>query len=251
MRHYCAVQSLFYRLKAFVYLVAASIIMQVSAAKAPVIESLPTHNVAQAELNLVAYFEDTPLFLGHEAYSTVHYPGNSWLAESCDERGCTNGCTIGFGYNLGARWPYEIEADLLPIIGKERTTELVKLANLTGTQALKACGGSNATTFQPLSRDESMQLLARVMWQFKRRVVHKLARENVVLNERQLAVLTALEYQNPTFVTKSTFTWPLVADGAHEQVAERIQEKMGTKFDPNLQHRRNSEAAFYAGADFL
>lgn len=63
-------------------------------------------------IDLVAPFENPRLWEAEINESWPHYPGNKSHANSCSARGCWNGCTITFGYNMGAHSAREIKRDL-------------------------------------------------------------------------------------------------------------------------------------------
>src|SRR5690606_19976393 len=72
-----------------------------SAARVPNTTPVVTDSVTDEELYVTAVWENGPLYSGLESVATLHYPIESKAAD-CTSRGCTNGCTIGYGYNFGA-----------------------------------------------------------------------------------------------------------------------------------------------------
>lgn len=205
--------------------------------------------VTDEEVDVIGRWEDTPLWRGKKQTSTVHYPLEK-SAQRCDNRNCTNGCTIGFGYNLGAHTREMIRTDFNQAgIPTQKTDALVALAKLTGTKAVAQCG-SNApaqSSFPQLTREESVRLLRFKIQSYKDDVVQRARREGVLamLNSAQLAVLVALDYQSPVLSSKATQLWRQLTQGNMPAVQSNIRHNSGTHLEPALQRRRNWEARYF------
>jgi len=208
--------------------------------------SASTHyKVTPEELELAARFEDRPLFMGIQQSSVMHYPGSRAHAESCSQRGCTNGCTIGFGYNIGARSSKQVVTELKPILGRKKAKELSAYAGKVGIEAYNACGPQFKKDKLPqLSRADSWELLKFSMAPHKAQVMQRIQREGLTkdLNEQQVAVLVALDFQNPRLASRATKLWKHLQQGKLERVAFEIRNNSGTRFLRALQTRRNTEA---------
>lgn len=205
----------------------------------------PRYKVTQEELELAARFEDRPLFMGVQQSSVMHYPGSRAHAESCSQRGCTNGCTIGFGYNIGARGAKQVMAELKPILGRAKAKELAAYAGKVGIEAYNACGPQFKKSDLPqLSRADSWELLKFSMAPHKAQVMQRIQREGLadVLNSQQVSVLVALDFQNPRLASRATKVWKHLQQGKLEKVAYEIRNNSGTRFLRALQTRRNTEA---------
>lgn len=210
-----------------------------------------TSNSASTEvINVIAQWEDTPLWHQHTRHSTVHYPLED-SANRCDKRNCTNGCTIGFGYNLGAHTQKKIRTDFdkanIPVV---KTQALEKLAGLTGTKAVAQCGAhaDAKDTFPKLTRKESIRLLRHKIVSYKDNVEQRALSEGVFdkLNSGQRAVLVALDYQNPVLSSKATHLWRQLEEGDMEAVQHNIRHHSGSHLEPALQRRRDWEAKYFA-----
>lgn len=203
----------------------------------------PSYKVTQEELELAARFEDRPLFMGIQKASDMHYPGSKAHAESCSTRGCSNGCTIGFGYNLGARSSKQVMKELKPMLGRKKAAELAGYAGKVGIEAYNACGPYSGNKTQ-LSRAESWELLKFSMMPHKAQVMQRIKREGMEddLNAQQVAVLVALDFQNPRLASRATKLWKHLHQGKLERVAFEIRNNSGTRFLRALQTRRNTEA---------
>lgn len=208
------------------------------------------HHVTVDELNLVAKYENRDLYTGEEFISKIHYPGNMRLAEQCDARGCYEGCTIGFGYNLGARWDWEILEDMTPVVGPERAFMFATFADTRGTKAAHMCLKESAH-MPTLTRDEAFALLKVILQRSKNSVVARMAKDGIQLTPGQLATLVSLDYQNPKFVSRSDRLWKFVQAGDHESVAWRIRYRTGTTYNKYLVNRRKEEQATYLAASRL
>lgn len=208
--------------------------------------------LTEEELQLAAKYEDKPLFLRNKENSRLHYPGGWAHAKSCTQRGCTNGCTIGFGYNLGARNAKEVRRDLTPIIGKERAQVFAAYAGKTGKSSYTACGRKSLdhSLLPTMTRNESWQLLAKSMEPHKEAVVARIHKENLqdMLTEHQVAVLVALDFQNPRLASRAKMIWHHMKLGDFDQVASEIKENSGSQILSALQPRRNAEAKIFLSA---
>ena len=202
------------------------------------------HHVTYDELNLVAKYENRNLYTGNQFISKIHYPGNMRLAEQCDARGCFEGCTIGFGYNLGARWDWEILADMTPVVGPERAYMFATFAATRGTTAASMCLKPRKD-MPTLTRDEAYALLKVILQRSKNSVVARLKKDDININNGQLATLVSLDYQNPRFVSKSRILWEHLKKGNHDTVAWRIRHRTGTAYNKYLTNRRIEEEASY------
>lgn len=219
------------------------IAMPLQTTELPETEINPYH-VTNDELNLVAKYENRDLYTNKEFISKIHYPGNMRLAEKCDARGCYEGCTIGFGYNLGARWSWEILADMTPVVGVKRAYMFATFAETRGTKAASMC--LKPTKGMPiLTRDEAFALLKIILQKNKNSVVARLKKDGISLNDGQLATLVSLDYQNPKFVSKSKRLWKYLKAGDHQSVAWRIRYRTGTAYNKYLVKRRKEEYASY------
>jgi GH24 family phage-related lysozyme (muramidase) len=205
------------------------------------------HHVTRDELNLVAKYENRDLYTSEEFISEIHYPGNMRLAEQCDARGCFEGCTIGFGYNLGARWDWEIMQDMTPVVGAERAYMFATFAATRGTKAASMCLKPKKG-MPTLTRDEAYALLKRILQKNKNAVVARLKKDRIELSQGQLATLVSLDYQNPRFVSKSRLLWKYLKEGNHDMVAWRIRHRTGTAYNKYLVKRRKEEQASYLHA---
>lgn len=203
----------------------------------------PSYKVTQEELELAARFEDRPLFMSVQQASVMHYPGSRAHAESCSTRGCTNGCTIGFGYNLGARSPKQVTNELKPMFGRKKAAALAQYAGKVGIEAYNACGPHTKGKME-LSRADSWELLKFSMVPHKAQVMQRIKREGLSeeLNAQQVAVLVALDFQNPRLASRATKLWKHLHQGKLERVAYEIRNNSGTRFLRALQTRRNTEA---------
>jgi hypothetical protein len=207
--------------------------------------ALPQYKVTQEELELAARFEDRPLFMGIQTHSVLHYPGSRDHAEGCSARGCGNGCTIGFGYNIGARSAKQVMTELKPILGRQKAKELSFYAGKVGIEAYNACGPQFKKANLPqLSRADSWELLKFSMAPHKAQVMQRIHREGLTeeLNIQQVAVLVALDFQNPRLSSRATTLWKHLHQGKVERVAYEIRNNSGTRFLRALQTRRNTEA---------
>lgn len=215
------------------------------------LSATPSYKITQDELELAARFEDRPLFMGVLQASTMHYPGSLAHAESCSQRGCTNGCTIGFGYNLGARDSKQTMAELNPLMGRKKAKELSQYAGLVGADAYAACGPRVSKNSRPqLGRADAWKLLKFSMAPHKAQVMRRIAREGLTedLNVQQVAVLVVLDFQNPRLASRATSLWRHLRQGKLERVAVEIRHNSGTRFMHALQTRRNTEAALWMAA---
>ena len=205
--------------------------------------------ISEQELKLTAKFEDRSLFMGLKENSTMHYPGGWAHAKACTARSCTNGCTIGFGYNLGARYRKEVMRDLTPIIGQSRASELASYAHLRGKAAYRACGRKSIdkSTLPTLTSDESWKLLEKSIVPHKNAVVARIKKEGIedILNINQVAVLVALDFQNPRLASKAKNIWTYLKNGDVERVAREILENSGSQLLSALQPRRDAEAELW------
>lgn len=208
--------------------------------------------VTEEELQLAAKYEDKPLFLQKTANSRLHYPGGWQHARECTARGCTNGCTIGFGYNLGARSAREAKRDLRPIVGAKRANEFAAYAGKIGKAAYRACGRKSLdkSTLPTMSRDESWQLLAKSMVPHKRAVMKRIYDEKLQnsLSNHQVAVLVALDFQNPKLASRAKMIWHHMKRGEFNQVASEIKQNSGSQILSALQPRRDAEAKIFLSA---
>jgi GH24 family phage-related lysozyme (muramidase) len=207
------------------------------------------HHVTYDEVNLVAKYENRNLYTNEEFISKIHYPGNMRLAEQCDARGCFEGCTIGFGYNLGARWDWEILSDMTPVVGPERAYMFATFAATRGTKAASMCLTPHRG-MPTLTRDEAYALLKVILQRSKNSVVARLQKDKIILNAGQLATLVSLDYQNPRFVSKSRILWKHLKNGDHETVAWRIRHRTGTSYNKYLVKRRVEEEASYLASTY-
>lgn len=208
--------------------------------------------VTEEELKLAAMYEDKPLFLKAKENSRLHYPGGWAHAKSCTARGCTNGCTIGFGYNLGARNAKEVRRDLVPVVGKERAQVFASYAGKIGRESYRACGRKSLdrSTLPTMTRKESWQLLAKSMEPHKKAVTRRIAKEDLqdMLTEHQVAVLVALDFQNPRLASRAKMIWYHMKLGDFDQVAQEITQNSGSQILAALQPRRNAEAKIFLSA---
>ena len=215
---------------------------------APVVSTTVTDH----ELELTARYEDLPLFLGQQQVSVLHYPGNASHAAACSVRGCGNGCTIGFGYNIGPRTASRVKAELTPIIGAAQAAVFARYAGLTGQAAFDVCN-SRVSDLPTLSRGDALRLLQYTVASHKQQVLNRINSEGLrgVLNPKQVAVLVALDYQNPRLSSRATQLWRHLHAGEFEQIAQNIQHRSGTRHLAALQTRRNQEAKLWRQASGL
>ena len=208
--------------------------------------------ITPQELELTARYEDLPLFLGKEQVSILHYPGNASHAAACSARGCGNGCTIGFGYNIGPRKAAKVLTELTPIVGRAQAEVFAQYAGLTGQAAFDVCH-KGVKDLPVMSRGDALRLLQYTMSGHKTQVLERIASEGLrgVLNPQQIAVLVALDYQNPQLSSRARMLWQHIHAGEFEQVAYNIQHRSGTKHLAALQTRRNKEAKLWRVASGL
>ncbi|MBI1363118.1 MAG: hypothetical protein GC134_03960 [Proteobacteria bacterium] len=199
-------------------------------------------------INLVAPFENPLLWKGDIDTSWPHYPGNKSHATACSERGCWNGCTITFGYNMGAHSAREMRRDLRAIgIEEERIRNLTYFARKRGTEAYKYCGGGKLG-WEKLSREEGLRLLEQQIQEARTNVLRRIRAEDVSLNREQVAVLVALDFQSPALSSKATELWTLIRNEDWSAVADEIRNNSGTRVLAALQRRRNTEAEAFLRA---
>ena len=193
-------------------------------------------------VSLIAPFENPRLWSGEIDKSWPHYPGNKSHASACTERGCWNGCTITFGYNMGAHSAREIRRDLRAIgIDEGRIRNLTYFARKSGMSAYKYCGGGKLG-WENLSREEGLRLLEQQIGEARANVKRRLRAEKVSLNTEQIAVLVALDFQSPALSSKANDLWSAIKQQDWHAVADEIRHNSGTRHLAALQHRRDVEA---------
>jgi GH24 family phage-related lysozyme (muramidase) len=193
-------------------------------------------------VSLIAPFENPLLWRGKIDKSWPHYPGNYSHATDCSARGCWNGCTITFGYNMGAQSPREIRRDLRAIgVDEKRIQTLTYFASKRGAEAYKYCGGGKLG-WESLTREEGLRLLEQQVLKSRNNVLRRMKSEGVTLNEEQIAVLVALDFQSPAISSKARELWTLIRNENWRGVAHEIRTNSGTQHLAALQHRRDVEA---------
>lgn len=223
-----------------------------AAAGVPGNDPVTPDRVTDEELYVIAKWEDAALWRGDKNVSEIHYPIESGAA-GCTQRGCLNGCTIGYGYNFGAHSPAKIRADFAEAgIPSKKTERFVPLSGVTGINAVAMCGRNSPmrSRFPVLTQAESQALLRVMAWEHKLNTVRRARREGLLplFNSGQFAVMVALDYQNPELSSQARYIWHQLQRGDMEAVLDNIQNHMGTRFAPTLQARRDWEADYFAWA---
>ena len=222
----------------------------------PQVSTVPTINQPQfdltdEDLRVVAVWENGPLWLGDELEARIHYPVEGDAA-NCTRRGCTNGCTIGAGYNLGAHSRLKVRADLRAAgVSEDRIRYFVRLAGKTGLEAVALCGKDVLTGNEPtLTRPEALALLRRLVAEHKTNVVLRADAEGVLgkLSAGQLAILVALDYQNPVLSSDAIEIWVAIKEDNWSAVANIIRRHSGSQLTHALQRRRDWEASYWIWA---
>lgn len=221
-------------------------------ARVPGNDPVTPDRITDEELYVIAKWEDAELWKGLKSESVIHYPLEN-SAAGCTSRGCTNGCTIGYGYNLGAHGPRKIRADFKEAgISKDKTDRLIPLARVTGIDAVIMCGRDQPMRdrFPTLTREESAALLRVMVKEHKDNVVRRARHEGILglFNSGQFAVMVALDYQNPVLSSRAKYIWLQLKAGDMDAVLENIEEHMGTHLEPGLRGRRFWEADYFAWA---
>lgn len=219
-----------------------------SASRVPGTTPVVTDSVTEEELYVTAVWENGPLYSGLEEVAKLHYPIESKAAD-CTRRGCTNGCTIGYGYNFGAHSRQKVYDDLTAAgIPGETARKFQRYAGVTGSAAVRMCGVRHRTGNEPtLTREQSWELMRLMLAEHKVTVVERARNEGVLndLNAGQFAILVALDYQNPTLSSRANDVWTHLRSGRYDLVATEIRDRSGTRFAPQLQLRRNWEADYW------
>lgn len=204
--------------------------------------------VTDEELYLVAVWEDGPLHSGLRSVSRLHYPIESKAAD-CTKRGCTNGCTIGYGFNLGAQTRDSTYRTLVSAgVPSATARRFQQYAGLRGTAAVRMCGARHLPAGAPtLTRDQSWELMRIMLRVHKQNVVNRARNEGVIgrLNAGQFAILVALDYQNPTLSSRANDVWRHLRNGRYDLVEAEIRHRSGTRFAPQLQRRRTWEGDYW------
>ena len=221
------------------------------AARTPNTGRVDPDHVTNEELYVIASWENSPLLTDENAVSHLLYPVESKAAD-CSARGCTNGCTIGFGYNLGAHPADKVRADFAAAgIAPATAERFVPFAGKTGSDAVALCG-STATLPDDLTltHAQAWELLRIMTLEHKEKVVRRARSEGLLhrLNAGQFAVLVALDYQNPVLCSEAHYLWLQLAAGDTRAVYRNIRYHMGVKFAPGLANRRRWEANYFRWA---
>ena len=211
------------------------------------------NRVTDEEVNIIAMFEDQPLFLGKNLFSRVHYPVEA-SARACSRRGnCPEGCTIGYGLNLAAHSRQKIMAKFAEAgISSAKAKAFATLSGVTGTRAVAMCGkhSPHRHKYPTLSRAEAMDLLRVSAKEYKANVVAKARQMGVLhkLNKSQLAILVSLDYNCPCISSRATHIWLQIKRGDIRAAVHNIRYGMGSQKEPALQRRRNWESGYFAAA---
>ena len=211
-----------------------------------------TDRVTDEELYVIASWENGPLLTGRRTVDELQYPLEV-NAQDCTDRGCTNGCTIGYGYNLGAHSVSDVVRDFQDAgMSRARAMEFARFASVTGIDAVAMCGQNiaNRDRLPTMTADESWELLRVMAKTHKDNVVRRARAEGLLnhFNSGQFAIMVALDYQNPTLSSQATYVWRQLRRGDTTAVLYNIRNQMGTRFAPGLQTRRNWEASYFAWA---
>lgn len=211
-----------------------------------------TDRVTDEELYVIASWENGPLMNGTSTIDELQYPLET-NAQDCTDRGCENGCTIGYGYNLGAHPADKVIADFRAAGMSEETARLfTPYAEVTGIDAVALCGrdAPNRDQLPTMTSAQAWELLRVMAAEHKANVVRRAQAEGLLpyFNSGQFAVLVALDYQNPTLSSEATYVWRQLGRGDMNAVLYNIRNQMGTRFAPGLQTRRNWEASYFAWA---
>lgn len=219
-----------------------------SASRVPDTGPVNTTSVTDEELYIAAVWEDGRLHSGLNAVSRLHYPIESKAAD-CTKRGCTNGCTIGFGYNLGAHSRAGIYQTLTSAgVSPVKARQFQAYAGVRGSAAVRMCGRRHLPANAPtLTRSESWELMRIMLQVHKQNVVNRARNEGVLnnLNAGQFAILVALDYQNPTLSSRASAVWRHLRNGRYDLVEAEIRHRSGTRFAPQLQRRRSWEGDYW------
>ena len=224
-------------------------------ARVPSANEVVTRYVTDEELYVLAVWENGPLFNGDRLHAIVHYPVES-DAIACTERGCLNGCTIGYGYNMGAHNVGKVYADLL-IVGVEPAKAKAmaeKYAEKTGVDAVAICGEKTPEAdLHTITREQSWELLRVMAKEHKQNVVRRANREGVThkLNSGQFAILVALDYQNPDLSSRANDVWRHIKNDRMRLITHEIRKRSGTYFTPALTPRRQWEGDYWDWATSL
>lgn len=239
-------------LKPYLMAIMALCFTSLALARIPGNAPVTPDKVTDEELYVIAKWEDAALWRGDKEFSEIHYPIENGAA-GCTQRGCLNGCTIGYGYNFGAHSAAKIRADFKQAgIANKKTEKFVPLAGVTGLDAVVMCGSQAPMRqrFPHLTQAESQRLLRIMVLEHKRNVVGRARRENTLklFNSGQFSVMVALDYQNTGLSSEATYIWRQLKRGDMDAVLDNIRHHMGTRFAPTLQWRRDWEADYFAWA---
>ena len=232
--------------------VVALFFTTLSLARVPGIEPVTPDAVTDEELYVIAPWEDAALWYGEKDFSQIHYPIESGAA-GCTQRGCLNGCTVGYGYNFGAHSALKIREDFKQAgISDEKAESFVPLAGVTGLDAVAMCGTKSPMreNFPTLTQQEAQGLLRIMVLEHKLNVVKRARDEGILalFGSGQFAIMVALDYQNTELSSEATDIWRQLKNGDMDAVLHNIHHHMGTRFAPALQQRRNWEADYFAWA---
>ncbi len=244
-----------YRIMAAAIAAAFIFVVPTSADAAPRVPGngpVVTDRVTDEELYVIASWENGPLLTGARTVDELQYPLEV-NAQDCTDRGCTNGCTIGYGYNLGAHSVSDVVRDFEAAgMTRERALEFARFSSITGIEAVALCGrdAPNRHLLPTMTADESWELLRVMAASHKQNVVNRARAEGLLpyFNSGQFAIMVALDYQNPVLSSEATYVWRQLRAGDTSAVLRNIRNHMGTRFAPGLQTRRNWEASYFAWA---
>lgn len=223
-----------------------------AAARTPGNGAVITDRVTDEELYVIASWENGPLLTGARTVDELQYPLEV-NAQDCTDRGCENGCTIGYGYNFGAHTAVEIRRDFAAAgLPEQLTQRFIRFAGATGVDAVALCGQdiANRDQLPTMTNAQSWELLRVMAATHKANVVRRASEERLLsyFNSGQFAILVALDYQNPVLSSEATYIWQQLRAGDTTAVLNNIRNHMGTRFAPGLQTRRNWEANYFAWA---
>ena len=223
-----------------------------AAARTPGNGPVVVDTVTDEELYVIASWENGPLLRGTRTVDALQYPLEV-NAQDCTDRGCENGCTIGYGYNFGAHTADEVRQDFSAAgLPEQLTQRFIRFAGATGVDAVALCGQNIANRDQlpTMTSAQSWELLRVMAAEHKANVVRRARAERLLpyFNSGQFAIMVALDYQNPVLSSEATYIWRQLRAGDTAAVLNNIRNHMGTRFAPGLQTRRNWEANYFAWA---
>lgn len=191
------------------------------------------NTVTGQEKRLVAYFENYALYTGQDSYSLPHY-----------DRGGRGGCAIGYGIRLSWRTPEQAYTFLRKALSPAKARALSQYAGVSGRAAVHKCGVRYRSPNAPrLTAQEAWNLLSLDLAQRKAYVLARARQFGALdnMNAGMMAVMVALDYQNPSCSRNATTTWQAISNGNYPDIYQHEIFTCRTSADS----RRQIESTYF------